>query len=184
MFLDTLCQLTERFEPTELGALAPPAQGLLIFVGENVLERVAQADGPSEFRVAIAQRASLLALLVATGPFIATQRPERSLQIGSCPGQFPTDLIGSSTSHLHEMKAVKDDLGLREELARSALISRTHIHADKFDSFSLSAVGHQGLSEGFQSLRAAALWAKRASIISISWLVDNPKCPSASMWVP
>ena len=122
MFLNALCQLTERFEPTELCALAPPAQGLLIFVGENVLEHVAQADGPTEFGIAIAQRASLLALLVATGPFIATQRPERSLQIGSCPGQFLTDLIGSLTSHLHEMKAVKDDLGLREELTRSALL--------------------------------------------------------------
>jgi hypothetical protein len=156
MFLNALCQLTERFEPTELCALAPPAQGLLIFVGENVLEHVAQADGPTEFGIAIAQRASLLALLVATGPFIATQRPERSLQIGSCPGQFLTDLIGSLTSHLHEMKAVKDDLGLREELTRSALISRTHIHADEFDLFSLSAVGHQRLSEGFQSLSATA----------------------------
>jgi hypothetical protein len=89
MFLNALCQLTERFEPTELCALAPPAQGLLIFVGENVLEHVAQADGPTEFGIAIAQRASLLALLVATGPFIATQRPERSLQIGSCPGPVP-----------------------------------------------------------------------------------------------
>ena len=89
MFLNALCQLAKRFEPTELGALAPPAQGLLIFVGEDVLEHVAQADGPSEFGVAIAQRASLLALLLATGPFIATQRPERSLQIGSLRGPVP-----------------------------------------------------------------------------------------------
>jgi hypothetical protein len=124
MFLDALCQFTERFEPTELGALAPPAQGLLVFIGKDVLEHVAQAEGPTEFWVAIAQRASLLALLLAMGPFVATQRPERSLEVGSCPGQFLTDPIGSLTSHLHEMKAVKDDLGLREELARSALISR------------------------------------------------------------
>ena len=38
MFLDAPCQLAEGFEPTELGPFAPPAQGLLIFVGEDVLE--------------------------------------------------------------------------------------------------------------------------------------------------
>ena len=151
-----LCQLAKGLEPTELGALAPPAQSLFIFVGEDVLEHVAQADGATEFRIAIAQRTSLLALLLATGPFITSQRPERSLQIGSLAGQFLADLIDSLTSHLHEMKAVEDDLGLREELARSALIGRTHIHADEFDLFSLCAVGHQGLSEGFQSLSATA----------------------------
>ena len=97
-----------------------------------------------------------MALLVATGRFIATHRPERSFKIGSCLGQFLTDLIDSLCSHLHETKAVKNDLGLREELARSALISRTHIHADGSDCFSLSAVGHQRLSEGSQSLSAAA----------------------------
>ena len=156
MLLNAPGQLAKRFEATELGALAPPAQSFLIFVGEDVLKHVAQADGASEFGVAITQRASLLALLLATGPFIATPSPERSRQIGSCPGQFLTELIGSLTSHLHKMKAVKDDLGLREELARSALISRTHIHADEFDLFSLCAVGHQGLSEGLQSLSAAA----------------------------
>ena len=142
MFLDTLCQLAKRFEPTELCALAPPAQGLLIFVGENVLEHVAQADGPTEFGVAIAQRTFLLALLLATGPFIASQCPERSLEVGSLAGQFLADLIDSLASHLHKMKAVKDDLGLREELARSALIGRTHVHADKFDLFGPSSVGH------------------------------------------
>ena len=82
MFLDAPCQLAKGFEPTELCPFAPPAQGLLIFVGEDVLEHVAQADGPTEFRVAVAQRASLLALLLATGPFVASQRPERSLEIG------------------------------------------------------------------------------------------------------
>jgi hypothetical protein len=80
MFLDALCQVPKGFEPTELGALAPPAQGLLIFVGEDVLEYVAQADGATEFGVAVAQRTSLLALLLATSPFVASQRPERSLQ--------------------------------------------------------------------------------------------------------
>ena len=89
MFLNAAGQLAKRFEATELCALAPPAQSLLIFVGEDVLEHVAQADGSAEFGVAIAQRASLLALLLATGPFIATQRPERSLQIGSLPGPVP-----------------------------------------------------------------------------------------------
>jgi hypothetical protein len=133
--LNSLCQLAKGFEPTELCPLAPPAQGLLIFIGQDVLEHVAQADGPSEFGIAITQGTSLLTLLLATGPFIATQRPERSLQIGSLAGQFLTDLIESLASHLHKMKAIEDDLGLRKKLARSALISRTHIHADKFDLF-------------------------------------------------
>src|SRR4029453_7453678 len=93
MFLDALCQLTERFESTELCALAPPVQGLLIFVGENVLEHVAQADGPTEFGIAIAQRASLLALLLAAGPFIATQRQSDPFKIGSWAGQFLNDLL-------------------------------------------------------------------------------------------
>jgi hypothetical protein len=109
-----------RFKPTELCPLALPAQGLLIFVGEDVLEHVAQADCPSEFWVAVAQRASLLALLLATGPFIATQRPERSLQICSLAGQFLTDPNESLASHLHKMKAIEDDLGSRKEAARSA----------------------------------------------------------------
>jgi hypothetical protein len=75
MFLNALCQLAKGLEPTKLGALAPPAHGLLIFVGEDVLEHVAQANSPSEFGIAIAQRTSLLALLLATGPFIAAQCP-------------------------------------------------------------------------------------------------------------
>ena len=156
VFLNALCQFAKGLEPTELGALAPPAQGLFIFVGEDVLEHVAQANGATEFRIAVAQRTSLLALLVATGPFITSERPERSLEVGSLAGQFLADLIDGLTSHLHEMEAVEDDLGLREELARSALIGRTHIHADEFDLFSLCAVGRQGLSEGFQSLSATA----------------------------
>ncbi|HET6889996.1 MAG TPA: hypothetical protein VFH31_02745 [Pyrinomonadaceae bacterium] len=49
MLLNALCQLAKRFETTQLCPLAPPAQGLLIFVGEDVLEYVAQADGPTEF---------------------------------------------------------------------------------------------------------------------------------------
>ena len=49
MFLNALCQLAKGLEPTKLGALAPPAQGLLIFIGKDILEHVAQADGPSEF---------------------------------------------------------------------------------------------------------------------------------------
>ena len=69
--------------------------GLLIFIGKDILEHVAQADGPSEFAVAIAQRTSLLALLLATGPFIAAQCPERSLEVGSLAGQFLADLIDS-----------------------------------------------------------------------------------------
>ena len=103
-----------------LNAVAPPAQSLFIFVGEDVLEHVAQTDGSTEFGVATAQRASLLALLLATGPFVATQRPERSLQIGSLVGQSLTHLIESLASHLRKMKAVKDDLGLRKKAARSA----------------------------------------------------------------
>jgi hypothetical protein len=58
------------------------------------------------------------------------------------------------TSHLHKVKAVKDDLGLRKELARSALISRTRIHANKCDLFGPSPVGYQRLGEGFQSAAA------------------------------
>jgi hypothetical protein len=54
MLLNALCQLAKRFETTELCSLAPPAQGLLIFVGEDVLEHVAKAHGPSEFGIAIA----------------------------------------------------------------------------------------------------------------------------------
>jgi hypothetical protein len=142
VFLNALCQLAEGLEPAEFGAPAPPAQGFLVFIGENVLEHVAQADGPPEFRVAVAHCTSLLALLLATGSVIAAQRPERSLQVGSCSGQFLTDPVDSLASHLHKMKAVKDHLGLRKEAARSALISRTHIHADKFDLFAPSAVGH------------------------------------------
>ena len=75
MVLDARCQLAEGFEPTEFGPFAPPAQGLLIFVGEDVLEHVSQTDGPTKFRVAVAQRASLLTLLLATGPFVALAAP-------------------------------------------------------------------------------------------------------------
>ena len=57
----------ERFQPAKPGALA---QGLLIFVGGNVLKHVAPTNGSTEFWVAIAQRASLMALLLATGPFV------------------------------------------------------------------------------------------------------------------
>ena len=89
MFLNALCQLAEGLEPAELGALAPPAQSFLIFIGEDILKRVAQTDGPAEFGIAIAQRTSLLALLLAAGPFITAQRPERSLQIGSLAGPVP-----------------------------------------------------------------------------------------------
>ena len=92
MFLDALCQVPKGFEPTELGPFAPPAQRLLIFVSEDVLEHVAQADGATEFGVAVAQRASLLALLLATGPFVASQRPQRSLEIGSLPEPVPYEL--------------------------------------------------------------------------------------------
>ena len=53
MFLNAAGQLAKGFEPTELGALAPPAQSLFIFVGEDVLEHVAQTDGSAEFGVAI-----------------------------------------------------------------------------------------------------------------------------------
>ncbi len=98
----------------------------------------------------------MLALLLAAGPFIAAQRPERSLQIGSRPGQFLADPLDSLARHLHEMKAIENDLGLRKELARAALISRTLIHADKFDLFAPSPMGHQRLGEGFQGLRAPA----------------------------
>ena len=42
MFLNALCQLAEGLEPAELGALAPPAQSFLIFIGEDILKRVAQ----------------------------------------------------------------------------------------------------------------------------------------------
>jgi hypothetical protein len=156
MFLDALCQVPKGFEPTELCPFAPPAQSLLIFVGEDVLEHVAQADGPTEFGVAVTQRASLLALLLATGPFVASQRPERSLELGPRPSQLLTNLIGSLTSHLHDMKGIKDDLSLRKELAGSALIGRTHIHADEFDLLGLSPMGRQRLSKGLQSLGAAA----------------------------
>ena len=90
-----------------LARLRPPAQGLLIFVGEDVLEHIAQADSAPEFGVAIAQGASLLALLLTAGPFIAAQSPERSLQIGSRPGQFLADPLDSLASHLHEMKRSK-----------------------------------------------------------------------------
>ena len=150
------CQLAKRVEPTELGPLAPPAQGLLIFVGEDVLEHVAQTNGATELGVAIAQRAPLLALLIVTGPFIATQRPERPLQVGSLASQFLTDLLESLASHLHEMKTIEDDLGSGKEPARSTLISWTHIHTDKFDLLGLSPVGYQCLGKGFQSLGAAA----------------------------
>ncbi|HEY5704176.1 MAG TPA: hypothetical protein VIS96_01225, partial [Terrimicrobiaceae bacterium] len=51
-----LCQFAKGLEPTELGALAPPAQGLFIFVGEDVLEHVAQANGATEFRIDEANR--------------------------------------------------------------------------------------------------------------------------------
>ena len=50
-------------DTAELRTLAPPAQSLLDFVGEDVLEHVAQANGSTEFGIVIAQRASLLALL-------------------------------------------------------------------------------------------------------------------------
>src|SRR4029453_5631950 len=60
----------------------------------------------------------------------------------------------SLASHLHKMKAVEDDLGPRKELARSALIGRTHFHADKFYLFVPSTVAPQCLGEGFQSLSA------------------------------
>ncbi len=55
MWSNARCQLAKRVEPIELGPLAPPAQGLLIFIGEDVLEHVAHADNPSAFRVAIAR---------------------------------------------------------------------------------------------------------------------------------
>jgi hypothetical protein len=51
------------------------------------------------------------------------------------------------------MKAIEDDLGLRKEAARSALIGWTHVHADKSDLFGPSPVGHQRLGEGFYGLR-------------------------------
>ena len=47
VFLNALCQFAKGLEPTELGALAPPAQGLFIFVGElrvHSLPRSAQSD--------------------------------------------------------------------------------------------------------------------------------------------
>jgi hypothetical protein len=42
LFLNALCQLAKGLEPTERGALAPPAQGLLIFIGKDVRGHVAQ----------------------------------------------------------------------------------------------------------------------------------------------
>jgi hypothetical protein len=45
MLSNARSQLAKRVEPTELGPLAPPAQVLLIFIGEDALEHVAQADG-------------------------------------------------------------------------------------------------------------------------------------------
>jgi hypothetical protein len=57
--------------------------------------------------VAVAERASMLALLLATGPFVASQHPERSLEIGPLTGQFFAQFIKRLTSHLHKMKAVK-----------------------------------------------------------------------------
>ena len=78
MFLNALCQLAKRFEPTELCPLAPPAQGLLILVGEDILEHVAQADGPTQFGITIAQRASLLTLFLATAEVgVVRQQPTR-----------------------------------------------------------------------------------------------------------
>jgi hypothetical protein len=53
--LYALGQLAKGFQPAEPGALA---QGLLIFVGENVLKHVAPTNGSTKFGVAIAQRAS------------------------------------------------------------------------------------------------------------------------------
>ena len=87
---------------------------------------------------------------MATGPFITSQRPERSLEVGSLAGQFLADLIDGLTSHLHEMEAVEDDLGLREELARSALMAGLISMLMSSILFSLCAIGRQGLSEGFQ----------------------------------
>ena len=55
------------------------------------------------------------ALLLATGPFITTQSPERPLQIGSLASHFLTDLIEGLASHLHKMKAIEDDLGSRKK---------------------------------------------------------------------
>jgi hypothetical protein len=123
----------------------------MIFAGQETIGSpyVAQADGSAEFWIAIAQRASLLALLLATGPFIATQHPERSLQIGPLASQLLTDLIEGLACHLHKMKAIEDDLSSRKEAARSALIGRTHVHADKLDLLGPSPVCHQRLGEGF-----------------------------------
>jgi hypothetical protein len=78
-----------RFKPTELCPLALPAQGLLIFVGEDVLEHVAQADCPSEFGVAVAQLASLLALLLAK---LLRQVPDHA-----APRAIPSDLLLGGT---------------------------------------------------------------------------------------
>ena len=64
-FLNALCQLAKGFEPTELGELAPPAQGLLIFVGEDVLRacragrwpvRVWDSDCTARFFASVAPR--------------------------------------------------------------------------------------------------------------------------------
>ena len=46
MFLNALRHLAKGFQTTKLCAFAPPAQGLLIFLGEDILKRVALADGP------------------------------------------------------------------------------------------------------------------------------------------
>ena len=43
MFLNALCQLAKGLKPTKLGALAPPAQGLLIFIGKGLALRWAKA---------------------------------------------------------------------------------------------------------------------------------------------
>ena len=59
-------------------------------------------------------------------------------------------IIESLASQLHEMEAVKDDLGLREEAACSASCIMAELKSMLMSSiwFSLSAVGHQRLSEG------------------------------------
>jgi hypothetical protein len=95
---NVFCQVAKGFKCTKLGTLAPPAQSRSIFAGENVLEQGPRADGPSEG--SNRQSASLLVLLLATGPFVATQSSECPLEIGTLANQLLARLTKSLTRKL------------------------------------------------------------------------------------